>query len=94
MSPIERGQNLKIHENVINQSLNHAFRANGRILEEYSPANLDVATQDYDPLPLLELDLSHNSLSTLQRTAFVHLTNLEVLDLSGNPIEEVTRWKS
>ena len=55
--------------------------------ESFSPANL--AKQDYDPLPLLELDLSHNSLSTLQRTAFVHLTNLEVLDLSGNPIEEV-----
>ena len=49
----------------------------------------NLVSQDYDPLPLLELDLSHNSLSTLQRTAFVHLTNLEVLDLSGNPIEEV-----
>ncbi|CAL8140087.1 unnamed protein product [Orchesella dallaii] len=45
------------------------------------------ASQGYFPLPLKHLNLSHNFIHSLNIKAFDHLTNLQTLDLSHNPLK-------
>ena len=64
----------------------------------YNTTQLDCSYRELISTPLLHvydhhvkgLDLSHNQLSTISGTSFVHLSSLEELNLSWNKISKVT----
>ncbi|GAB0095146.1 Leucine-rich repeat [Sergentomyia squamirostris] len=47
------------------------------------------STSNYEPIALEELNLSHNSIRSLERKIFEHLPRLKTLSLAHNPIQEL-----
>lgn len=45
------------------------------------------SSREYDPIPLEELDLSHNLILTLERRAFEHIPHLKILNLAYNKFD-------
>ena len=52
------------------------------------PNHPQPSSKQQPPLPLEHLDLSRNGLSVIPRQEFVQFSNLHILDLSGNQLEE------